>query len=599
MKATDRATANRILLALADLAPSADERPSKLAVPTEWFRWLPISAVRLFLPAVALTDSQFFQMAGSDAGGRRVGLDRKFGERLAAVDRIRPARRSLRAGWLFVAGRLPMGDGRSRRVFHPLVTVPVRVDRLGGTSLVPAGDVEVSPLIGDWAKRRELDDGVELGGGALDGLSDVAVPAWLLGRLPRLQEFARAAAMAAELPAHRLVAADQGPDELCRRDGLVIVAGAGVYATYETGGASRAGSLRTWAAGPLTATTAFHRLYLDEAQPPATAGAQPAAVDSPFLLTPVQRLAVQRSRSDPVTLISGAPGTGKSHTLAAIACDALAHSETVLVAAKSDATVDALLDLLERSPGPDPVVFGSNERREALAARLSAGQLQPESEDTIEASAATLARAVAERDGLWAEVAELLGAEALLASPEDEFDEGRAKAPGLFDPAVDVGEADRLLDGAIAHATWWWGRRRRAKAERRLRRLAGAAPGVSVSDLARLVAAARTAKVVAALSAAGGLDIGETWRQLRAADDQARAALGWWLAAECRSGRHLNRSTLGAVAALATALRSGRSARREQLRRLSDEKLTTALPLWVGTLADVDDLLPAVPALTW
>ncbi len=58
----------------------------------------------------------------------------------------------------------------------------------------------------------------------------------------------------------------------------------------------------------------------------------------------------------------------------------------------------------------------------------------------------------------------------------------------------------------------------------------------------------------------------------------------------------MNGSTLGAVAALATALRSGRSSRREQLRRLNDEKLTTALPLWVGTLSDVEDLLPATAA---
>lgn len=86
-------------------------------------------------------------------------------------------------------------------------------------------------------------------------------------------------------------------------------------------------------------------------------------------------------------------------------------------------------------------------------------------------------------------------------------------------------------------------------------------------------------------------------KHLRTADDAARAAHGHWLAVDSRSGRRLNRSTLGAVAALATALRSGRSARRDQLRRLNDDKLTRALPLWVGTLADVDDLLPAVPGL--
>ena len=93
------------------------------------------------------------------------------------------------------------------------------------------------------------------------------------------------------------------------------------------------------------------------------------------------------------------------------------------------------------------------------------------------------------------------------------------------------------------------------------------------------------------------MELGGLWNQLIAADDLARAARGRWLEADCRSESRLNRSTLPAVAALATALRSGRSARRDQLSRLDDDKLTRALPLWVGTLADVDDLLPPVAGL--
>ncbi|HSH59698.1 MAG TPA: DEAD/DEAH box helicase, partial [Acidimicrobiales bacterium] len=84
---------------------------------------------------------------------------------------------------------------------------------------------------------------------------------------------------------------------------------------------------------------------------------------------------------------------------------------------------------------------------------------------------------------------------------------------------------------------------------------------------------------------------------LLAAEDEVRALVGRWLALESRSEERINWSSLRAVAALSTALRSGRSARREQLRRLDDDKLTRALPLWVGTLSDVDDLLPAIPAL--
>lgn len=381
-----------------------------------------------------------------------------------------------------------------------------------------------------------------------------------------------------------------------RREGLVIVAGAGVYAVHETGGTSRASSLRLWASGSLDEPTAFHSLYLHVDDPPVTHPLV-ADVDSPFLLTPVQDEAVARSRRDPVILISGAPGTGKSHTIAAIACDALGRGQTVLVAAKSDATVDALLELLERSPGPDPVVFGSNERRERLAARLSAGQIRAEPDATVDAAGQALAVATRTRNRLRRSIEDQLGAEVLAETPEDEVDDLRAILPELFDVRADLPTIEGVLVAATASPTNWWARRRRARAEHRLRRLTGAEAGVGLVELADSMRVARSARVAADLLARGGLELGEQWRRLRTADDAARAAHGHWLAVDSRSGRRLNRSYLGAVAALATALRSGRSARRDQLRRLNDDKLTRALPLWVGTLADVDDLLPAIPGL--
>jgi hypothetical protein len=98
-------------------------------------------------------------LASNQKETRVVSIDRAFGERLAAVDQIRAEQRSLRVGWLFVAGRTKTDDGRTRRVFHPLVTVPVRVQRLpafGGTNLLPAGDAEVTELVKDHDQRHEL-----------------------------------------------------------------------------------------------------------------------------------------------------------------------------------------------------------------------------------------------------------------------------------------------------------------------------------------------------------------------------------------------------------------------------------------------------------
>ena len=355
--------ASAVLRVLADLAPSTEVRAQGLVVPTEWFRWLPIDAVRVFRPGPSIPTGESWVQGATNrwlanptaADDKEVSIDRQFGERLAAVDQIRAAQRSLRVGWLFVAGRAEASNGRSRRVFHPLVTRPVRVQRppaLGRAVLVPAGDAEISELITDGVMHRKLESDIELGGGAFEGFFGVEPPAGLLPRLDRLQRYARSAAHAAGLPADSVVPASDGPDGLTRGDGLVIVAGVGVYAIHEVGESSRAASLRAWSSQPLDTWTAFHSLYLDPTGASIPTGDVDRAVESPFLLTHRQREAVATSRQEQITLISGAPGTGKSHTIAAIACDALARGQRVLVAAKSDATVDALLDLLDRAPDP-------------------------------------------------------------------------------------------------------------------------------------------------------------------------------------------------------------------------------------------------------
>jgi hypothetical protein len=89
-------------------------------------RWLPAQSVRLFQPTAVLGE---YAVERRDQRLASAGVDRKFAERLAAIDQIRPTQRSLRVGWLFVAGQTPAGERRAHRVFHPLVTVPVRIER--------------------------------------------------------------------------------------------------------------------------------------------------------------------------------------------------------------------------------------------------------------------------------------------------------------------------------------------------------------------------------------------------------------------------------------------------------------------------------------
>ena len=586
----------RVLRALADLSPSSEAKGTSLVVPTEWFHWLPVYAVRLFW--------RLEQMTERTPPPLPIPLDRRLADELWAVDEIRPEERNLRLGFLFLAGRTTDAEGKARRILRPLVTMPVRVQRasaLTGAKLVAAGDAEVTDLISDRAVANRFEADLHFGGGAFDTLDDVAVPPALLGRLPRLHQFAEELAAAAGYPVARVVGATKGPEQLLRTaTDLAVVAGAAVYVTHETGGTSRAGSLRAWAAGPLRAPTALHAVYgltADDDAGGAGDESDAGRIRSPFRLTATQRQAVARTRHEPVTVVSGAPGTGKSHTVTAIACDALARGERVLVAAKSDATVDALLDLLERSPGPDPVVFGSNERRDALAQRLAGGQSQVVTRSAVAEARRRFEQAAARYEAQRSELVDLLGAEASLDGAAME-EPARVLAPALFDPDTDLAHVARVLADAVPPAGAGILRRWSAgRAAAKLRRACAAPPGASPVDLGRAVDAARSAATRRRLLADGGLDPAAAWAALAAAEDEAADAHARWLAADSRSDERLNRSTLPIVAALATGLRSGRAARRELLRRLDDEALTRALPLWIGSLPDIDDLLPPIAGL--
>ncbi|MDQ3385792.1 MAG: ATP-binding protein [Actinomycetota bacterium] len=600
-----------VLLALADLSPTAEQGEPGASVPLEWFRWLPLAALALFdtsllaAPLVRGGPLSFFDGASST---RVAAIERGFAERLAAVDQLRPSQRSLRVGWLFVAGQTVDGAGKVRRTFHPLVTIPVRVlgtGPLGDARLVAAGDVELTPLVTDLTVRDRLEGGIQLGGGGF-ATEDVAANPLVLARMPRLAGFARQTAAAAGWPASRLVPAGEAPSRLLRLDELVIVAGAAVYATHETGGTSRAASLEAWAGRDHAEVTALHAIYLDEepvdararrplASPRRVGGSRHAVV-SPFLLTPRQRAAVRAARKNSVTVISGAPGTGKSHTIGAIVHDALANDERVLVAAKSDATVDALVELLQRAPGPDPVVFGSSERRDALATRLAGGQLHGVSDDSIAWARQLLDAAVAERDRRWSEIAADLRAEqAVTVGTGDPA--LRDRMPALFDPGADLEHVAMLVRRLQGPGTGLGSRWRRRRARSELAAYVGSTSTSYPEELRAGLELAEAARDALLLRAHGGLEISLRWEQLAQSEDEVRRLAGRWLALHCRSSANVDRAATAAVAALATALRSGRAVRRSLLGRMKDASLTRALPLWIGTLSDIDDLLPPVPGL--
>ncbi len=109
--------------------------------------------------------------------------------------------------------------------------------------------------------------------------------------------------------------------------------------------------------------------------------------------------------------------------------------------------------------------------------------------------------------------------------------------------------------------------------------------------------AARCVRAAGELASGGGTDLRASWAALASAEDALAGALGQAVRHRAGSARRWSREARQSAAALATALRAGRAKRRQLLAGMSGPALTRALPLWVGTVTDVEDLLPPVPGL--
>ncbi|MFG2169458.1 AAA domain-containing protein [Micromonospora chersina] len=550
--------AARILTALAELAPAGAERTFDVSGAGRPLIWLP----------------------EPDRGPRGTRLDR-----LAALDALHRDERILRRGLAFVVGGADLDGGR-RRVRVPLLARPVRLDRTRrGYRIVPAGDLELTSLIED----RDL-------AARLEAAPGLAGPGWL--GAPGTTAWITAAAEAAGLKLEAVLARPpRGIDEAT----LTGVAAAALFTTRDVLAGRLRDTLLAWAARPGLADTALSRLYGDRT---GNVPADDAEVLSPLSLNAAQRDVVRRARTEPVVVVSGAPGNGKSHALVAAALDTVDRGGSVLVATQSVHAADVLGELLRRHPGPTPVLFGDAERREAIAADLAGGAAAGADDATLRADEAAVASA---RDRVAAVSAGLAGAldeerrAATLPGWQPLLPALTRDAPSLFDtdtdtdPDTDLAAVRSALAGATADGDGWWRRWRRARAGQRLRRLMGG--DVPVERVRAAVEAASAVRAAARLAATGGTDLAAAWRGLAEADAALADAVGTAMRHRAASGRRWTGAARRATSGLGAALRAGRNRRRELLAGLDAEALVRALPLWVGTVTDVEDLLPPVAGM--
>lgn len=505
--------------------------------------------------------------------------------RLAGLDELHHDERLLREGWLFACG--PWRDGEvERRVCLPLLAAPVRLTSrglLGGFAVQQAGDRAVLPLVGDPSAAAALESAAPVAGPA-EAPAAAAVAEWVAAVLA-----------AAGLPPAALAAGDTDPVAARRGDDLVVVAGSGLYVARDVYAPDLRTALRSWAASPGLDHTAFAATVRGIPDQPE----DPEPVASPLPLTAAQRRVVARSRHAPVTVVSGPPGSGKSHTVVALAVDAVARGESVLLATSSVHAADVLADLLDRQPGPAPVLFGDAERRAALADHLSE---PPPGDATAAAAARRRRQEAADRVG-WLERALTGRLEAERMAGEADRWESLLPvlleiAPGALDPDAALDRLEGWHAAADVAATGgWWDRLRSRWAERRLRAATRAAADAPLAEIGRAVRAARARRTAGRLVAGGGTAVAALASELVAADAALRDAVGQDLEHAAFAARAADRHARRAVADLAAVLRASRGVRRERLRGVDGPALVGALPLWIGTLGDIEDLLPPVPGL--
>jgi hypothetical protein len=524
---------------------------------------------------------------------------RRATERLAATDALHHDERILRRGWVFVVGTVDV-DGTQRRVILPLLSEPVRLRRtLRGYGVVPAGDLELTPLVEDpeLAVALELDRDGDRGPG--DGGPSAA---WLDNTWP-LEQWIRTTSAAAGLDVATITA---GPPRRGRDrgdHGLVAVRRAGLYVAREVTSDSLREVLRRWAGREGLDATALAAVYRsgdgDRAEQAEQADPD-AEVLSPLPLNQAQLEVVRRARAEPVAVVSGPPGSGKSHAVAAAALDTVDRGGSVLLATQSSHAADVLGELLNRYPGPTPVLFGDAEFRDAIAAELARGADAGHGSRTLRADRETVAAAAERvrllRSGLVCALEqERRAAEYPIWEPI--VPTLQTEVPGAFDDATDLDEVARLLaqSRAPVHTTRGHLRRRwhRWRLRARLRVRASAPP-----DRLRLaVDAARAAQAVSQLSTTGGTDLSRSWEALHRAEQELAQAVGTAMRHRARSAERWKGSGRRSAAALAAALRAGRNRRRQLLAGMDGPALVRALPLWVGTAADTGDLLPPVPGM--
>ncbi len=286
------------------------------------------------------------------------------------------SRRITSLGWIWFAGTVTI-DSEIQRVCFPAVTV--RLGRPPGTT-TSIGNLEEPVLAGvvSGNAKRELARRLttELGWNTTRHLrfgrltspskwvkDEKALRAWI-------DDFARASGFEVSEIRYDSPASHIDKDTISAHIGTVLVDGG--YGIKKSAFDNAGFDLNALDGLSSVGGTAFNTLYgakSDREPDEPDRSGQPLMAFRP--LSERQRTIAERIAGAPLAALSGAPGTGKTHIISAIAADAVARGESVLVVAGSAHAVDALLEHFFDTPGPPPVAFGGAQYATKLSKELA------------------------------------------------------------------------------------------------------------------------------------------------------------------------------------------------------------------------------------
>lgn len=366
-----------VLRTFAELSRDGDDFQANVLRHDYDFVWLQSSSEALFSDkaanAVAWTTSR------KDALLEQAPDEDKV-DRLIGSGELHKTEQLLRAGWLWIAGRVTTDDGPTDYCF-PLLSVPVsrttsirararqvpELFKSGVASvyrvLEPVGDVELAPMIGDEDRRELL--------GEINPQDSGAFASWR-----------ERAAVATGLDVDHWMAPDDGtPGRRSHEAGLVAFAGVGLYLHQLPKVRTQRQALLQLALTKDAGTSALGAIYTSK-ESRSEAPRKPVSVRP---LTSRQATVAANAGCAELAVISGAPGTGKTHVLSAIAVDAVTKQQSVLVVGSTRYATDVLLEHFAKIGSIKPVVFGSSRHRKRFAELLVASEApSKEAGDRIE-----------------------------------------------------------------------------------------------------------------------------------------------------------------------------------------------------------------------